>query len=127
MSQRYNPIPLVVIVDPDENERQATRDILVNSGRVHLAGMAHDVQELARYISAEPDIVLLDVGTDPLEVPATIRQVHDMSPRCQVVLTAAPSAQFDLARAMLAGARGVVHKPFTPMELLGVIHDVFEA
>jgi len=127
MSQRYNPIPLVVIVDPDENERQATRDILVNSGRVHLAGMARDVQELARYISAEPDIVLLDVGTDPLEVPATIRQVHDMSPRCQVVLTAAPSIKFDLSRAMLAGARGVVHKPLGPMELLGVIHDVFEA
>src|SRR4051794_24931427 len=127
MSQRHSAIPLAVIVDPNETERQATRDILVNSGRVHLVGMAREIQELGRYMSAEPDIVLLDVGTDPLEVPAIIRQVHDFSPRCQVVLTAAPSAQFDLARAMLAGARGVVHKPFNPMELLGVIHDVFEA
>ena len=91
MSQRYSAVPLAVIVDPNETERQATRDILVNSGRVHLVGMAREINELGRYMSAEPDIVLLDVGTDPLEVPATIRQVHDISPRCQVVLTAAPN------------------------------------
>lgn len=127
MTPTYNAIPLVVVVDPNETDRQATRDLLVNSGRVHLAGMARETAELGRFMSAEPDIVLLDVGIDPVEIPATIRQVLDFSPRCQVVLTAAPNAQFDLARAMLAGARGVIHKPLNATELLGIIHDVFES
>src|SRR4051812_28639366 len=105
MPQTYSSTtPLVVIVDHNDADRAATRDMLANSGRVQLVGAVREASELARYMSAEPDIVLLDVGTDPLEVPAIIRQVHDISPRCQVVLTTAPEITFDLSRAMLAGA-----------------------
>jgi len=128
MSQHYSsPTPLVVIVDPNDTDRAATREVLVNSGRVHLVGAVRETSELARYMSAEPDIVLLDVGNDPVEVPAVIRQVHEISPRCQVVLTTTQGVTFDLPRAMLAGARGMVNKPISPGELLGVIHDVYEA
>jgi pilus assembly protein CpaE len=128
MSQVYSsPTPLVVIVDANDADRTSTREMLLNSGRVHLAGAVREPIELNRYMSAEPDVVLLDVGNEPTEVPAIIRQVHDISPRCQVVLTTAPDVQFDLARAMLAGARGLVTKPISPGELLGVIHDVYEA
>ena len=109
MSQNYPNIPLVVIMDPSESDRTATRELLINSGRAHVVGVARDANELGRYMAADPDIVLLDVALDPIEVPLVIRQLHEMSPRCQVVLTADPSVAFDLSRAMLAGARGVVH------------------
>lgn len=128
MAQTYtSPTPLVIIVDSNDTDRAATREMLVNSGRVHLVGAVREASELSRYMSAEPDIVLLDVGTDPLEVPAIIRQVHDITPRCQVVLSTSPGITFDLSRAMLAGARGMITKPIAPGELLGVIHDVYEA
>ncbi len=119
--------PLVVVVDRNDTDRAATKEMLANSGRVHLVGAVRDASELNRYMTAEPDIVLLDVGDDPLEVPAIIRQVHDISPRCQVVLTTPSEITFDLSRAMLAGARGMISKPIAPGELLGVIHDVYEA
>lgn len=119
--------PLVVIIDSNDTERAVTRELLANSGRVHIVGAVREASELNRYMTAEPDVVLLDVGLDPLEVPAVIRQVHDIAPRCQVVLTTSSGITFDLSRAMLAGARGLVTKPITPGELLGVIHDVYEA
>ena len=75
MPQTYST-PLVVIVDRNDADRAATREMLTNSGRVHLAGAVREASELARYMSAEPDIVLLDVGVDPLAVPAIIRQVQ---------------------------------------------------
>src|SRR5437867_3829875 len=127
MSQNYPNIPLVVIMDPSESDRTSTRELLINSGRAHVVGVARDANELGRYMAADPDIVLLEVSLDPIEVPLIIRQLHEMSPSCQVVLTAEPSVAFDLSRAMLAGARGVVHKPIGSGELLGVIQDVFEA
>lgn len=127
MTPNYTSIPLVVIVDPSESDRTATREILINSGRSHVVGVAKDATELARFMPADPDIVLLDVGLDPIEVPMIIRQVHEMSPRCQVVLSADQNVKFDMSRAMLAGARGIVHKPISSGELLGVIQDVFEA
>lgn len=127
MPQSFSSLPLVVIVDHNDADRAATRDILTNSGRVQLVGAVREPSELSRYMSAEPDVVLLDVGTDPLEVPAIIRQVHDITPRCQVVLTTPADITFDLSRAMLAGARGMISKPIAPGELLGVIHDVYES
>src|SRR4051794_25491066 len=127
MSQMYSAMPLVVIVDPSETDRTATREMLINSGRAHVVGVARDATELGRYMAADPDIILLDVALDPVEVPLIIRQLHEMSPRCQVVLTAEENVPFDLSRAMLAGARGVIHKPLATGELLGVIQDVFES
>ncbi len=127
MSQSYTSIPLVVIVDPSEADRTTAREILVNSGRAHVVGMARESTELGRHLLSDPDIVLLDVGIDPTEIHALIRQIHEVSPKVQIVLTHDPEIEFDLSRAMLAGARGVISKPVSPGELLGVIQDVFES
>lgn len=127
MPQNFANIPLVVIVDTGEADLVSAREVLVNSGRAYVVGTTRDVAELTRYMAADPDIVLLDINVSPQEIPSIIRQVHEISPRCQVVLTMEPSVPFDLSRAMLAGARGIVHKPIAPAELLGVVQDVFEA
>src|SRR6476620_7443379 len=120
MPQNFATIPLVVIIDTGEADLVSAREILVNSGRAYVVGSTREVAELSRYMTADPDIVLLDVKVSPNEIPAIVRQIHEISPRCQVILTMDPSIQFDLSRAMLAGARGIVHKPIAPAELLGV-------
>jgi pilus assembly protein CpaE len=127
MPANYPTIPLTVIVDSSEVDLTATREMLIESGRAHVVGTARDITEVTRFMQADPDILLLDVGINPQEVPAIVRQLQEMSPRCQVILTANPSVQFDISRAMLAGARALVNKPIAPGELLGVIQDVFEA
>lgn len=126
MPQNYANIPLVVIVDTGEADLVTAREILVNSGRAYVVGTTREVADLGRYMAADPDIVLLDVNVGVDDIPAIIRQVLEFSPRCQVVLSMEPNAQFDLSRAMLAGARGIVYKPVAPGQLLGVIQDVFE-
>jgi pilus assembly protein CpaE len=127
MTKNYTQMPVLVIVDSSESDLTATRELLISSLRAHVVGAVRDVAEVGRFMQADPDIVLLDVGINPLEVPAMIRRIQEMSPRCQVVLTAPRDVEFDLSRAMLAGARGLVAKPVAPGELLGVIQDVFEA
>lgn len=127
MTKNYTQTPVVVIVDASESDLTATREMLVSSLRANVIGAVRDPAEITRFLQADPDIVLLDVGVNPLEVPAMVRRIQEMSPRCQVVLTSPRNIEFDLSRAMLAGARGLVSKPIAPGELLGVIQDVFEA
>jgi len=125
---------LVAIVDPDDADRVFTRDLLVNSGKAHVVGTARELGELGRLMTAEPDIVFLDVraptGTDaaaPNGLATAIRAVRQMSPRCEVILTARPDLQLDLSDAVMAGARGLVRKRVAVGQMLSIMQNVFEA
>ena len=119
-------MPLVAIIDTDEQDLMKTMNMLVASTRVQVVGVAKRLDEITHVMGAEPDIVLFDVGRDTTRVTDVIVQILDISPRCQVILTAAPDVPVDLVRAMQSGARGVLRKPLSPEELLVVIDDVFQ-
>ena len=119
--------PLVAIIDTDEPDLMRTMQLLVTSGQAQVVGVAKHRDEIAHIMGAEPDIVLFDVGTEPHLVADTIATILDISPRCQVILTASPDAPVDLGKVMQVGARGVLRKPITPEELLRTIHEVFRA
>jgi pilus assembly protein CpaE len=119
-------MPLVAIIDTDEQDLMKTMNMLVTSGKVQVVGVAKRLDEITHIMGAEPDIVLFDVGHDTTRVTDIIVQILDISPRCQVILTAAPDVPVDLVRAMQSGARGVLRKPLSPEELLVVVDDVFQ-
>jgi pilus assembly protein CpaE len=127
--------PLVVIVDSSEVDRVAIREFLLNSGTVYVAGVAGNIAELSRFVPADPDIVLLGVGTnevngraleaDPIDVVEMVREVRSILPRCDLILTVNPNLSFDLSEAMLAGVRGVVPKPVALEQLQKTVRNVF--
>jgi pilus assembly protein CpaE len=90
-------------------------------------GAAAQVEQLPRLMTAEPDIAILDLAASALDTAVVIHQVREMCPRCEVILTAAPEVQFDLSDAVMAGARGLIRKPISSTQLLGIIYRVFEA
>ncbi len=124
-SQPY--IPLVAIIDTDEPELMKTMQLLVASGKAQVVGVAKRLDEIAHIMDTEPDIVLYDVTNETSRMADTLLQVHDISPRCQVILTAAPDIEIDLVKAMQIGARGLLRKPMTADELLTTIFDVFQS
>jgi pilus assembly protein CpaE len=119
--------PLIAIVDTDEQDLARTVAMLVNSNRAQVVGVAKQLDEIAHVMEAEPDIVLFDVGKELAHVTQTVKGILDISPRCQVILTADPDIDVDLLKAMQVGARGLVRKPISADELLGVISDVFHS
>jgi pilus assembly protein CpaE len=119
-------IPLVAIIDMDEQDLMRTMQMLVASNRAQVVGVARKLDEVPHIMTAEPDIVIYDVGADTSHVTPVINQILDLSPRCQVLLTADPETQIDLVRAMQAGARGVLRKPFSSDDLVQTISEVFQ-
>jgi pilus assembly protein CpaE len=119
--------PLVAIIDTDEPDLMRTMQLIVTSGQAQVVGVARNRDEIAHIMGAEPDIVLFDVGTEPNMVADTISTILDISPRCQVILTASADDTIDMAKVMQVGARGVLRKPIAPEELLKSINEVFRA
>jgi pilus assembly protein CpaE len=119
--------PLVAIIDSDEPDLMRTMQILVTSGKAQVVGIAKRPDEIAHVMGGEPDIVLFDVGKEMANMSDIILQILDISPRCQVILTAAPDAEIDMVKAMQLGARGLLRKPLAAEGLMAVINNVFHA
>jgi ribonuclease P protein subunit RPR2 len=120
------PVPLrsrVLIVDDDAPLRSLLRATLAaDEFDVREAGSSEEALQVMRFW--RPAVLLLDVnlpGMDGLSLCAEIqRTTADVS----VLLLTGEDVSRTTAR--LAGAKGVVRKPFSPMELLGLIALVLE-
>src|SRR5258708_18808696 len=104
-----------------------TMQLLVASGKAQVVGVAKRLDEIAHIMGSEPDIVLYDVTKETSRMADTLAQVHDISPRYQVILTASPGTEIDLVKAVQIGARGLLRKPMSADELLTAIYDVFQS
>src|SRR6266496_1666101 len=127
MTNTQSLTPLVAIIDSDEQDLMKTMQILVTSGKVQVVGIAKRPDEIAHVMGGEPDIVLFNVGGEMSNMADIVLQILDISPRCQVILTAAPDAEIDMVKAMQLGARGLLRKPLLAESLLAVINNVFHA
>ena len=124
-SQPY--VPLVAIIDTDEQDLMTTMQLLVAAGKAQVVGVAKRLDEIAHIMGTEPDIVLYDVGQETFRMADVVSQIHDISPRCQVILTAPADTEVDLMKAMQVGARGLLRKPMSADDLMTAIQDIFQS
>lgn len=119
--------PLVAVIDTAEADLTATLQMLVSTDKVRIAGSARRIEDISRLLTADPDIVLLDIGSETHNMPELIRQIQDTSPKCQVILTGSREAPLDLLKAMQAGARGLLHKPLSARDTIDAIEQIYQS
>ena len=115
--------PRVLIVDDDAPLRSLLRATLAaEEFDVREVGSAEEALQVIRFW--RPALALLDVnlpGMDGLTLSAELARTHSETP---VILLTGEEIGHTTAR--LAGAKGVVRKPFSPLELLGLISLVLD-
>ena len=90
------------------------------------AAFVCDQPALEAAAKAAPDVVLLDIDSDPANVLPFIGRLHEVLPRAKILLLTrlGDSALQDLA--LLMGARGVIDKSTPPAQLLSALVKVHE-
>ena len=115
--------PRVLIVDDDAPLRSLLRATLgADDYDVREAGSAEDAFDVIRFWA--PEIVLLDVNLprmDGLTFCAELRRSDE-----DAVVILLTGEQISDTTARMAGARAVVRKPFSPLELMGLLGRVVE-
>ncbi len=112
-------MPLIYIVEDDENIREIQRYALKNSG--------FDVEEFScgreLYKALEeniPSLILLDImlpGEDGLEILSKLRKNNAVS-RIPIIMVTAKSSELDKVKGLDLGADDYMTKPFGIMELI---------
>lgn len=117
----------VLIVDDLPETRENVRKLLQFESDVEViaqAGTGEQAVEMAK--KHEPDIILMDINMPGLDGIGASQAIVQSVPSAQIVIMSVQSEADYLRRAMLAGARDFLMKPFSGDELIAAIRRVHQ-
>lgn len=117
----------VLIVDDFADTRDSITKLLYFERDIEVAGSAGDAQQGIRMAKElRPDVILMDINMPGMDGIAATEAIYATNPECEVIMMSVQGEPDYLRRAMLAGAREYLIKPFTGDELAGSIRQVYE-
>lgn len=117
----------VLIVDDSEQTRENLRNILSLERDMVVTGEAGDGQQAVQRVQElHPDVVIMDVNMPGVDgIQATEKITMDFPESAVIVMSAAGDQEY-LRKAMIAGARDYLIKPFTSDEVVTAIKRVYD-
>ncbi len=117
----------VLIVDDLPETRENVRKLLQFEPDIDVIGQAGTGEEaIAMAKEHEPDIILMDINMPGVDGIGASQTISELVPRSQIIIMSVQSDSDYLRRAMLAGARDFLTKPFGGDELITAIHRVYD-
>lgn len=120
------PIRVLLVDDTDET-RDNVRRILSFDKDIAVIGEARDGLEALQKVEAlNPDVVLMDVNMPKLDGISATERISLEHPGCSVIFLSVQGEPEYLRKAMMAGARDYLVKPFSGDELMDTIKRVYQ-
>src|SRR3954451_22656302 len=118
-------VPLINVVIGNANPDSAgrLRGLLQTDPTIQVLGMAAERSQVLPLLNLDPDIFLLAEDMELHETTTLVRQLLELAPNVQVLLITEDMDPADMRRAVLAGARGILHWPVGSEELLSTVHE----
>ncbi|MDH7576902.1 MAG: response regulator [Bacillota bacterium] len=117
----------VLIVDDVSETCENIKCLLHFEPRIEVVGDARDGEEAVKKAEKlRPDIILMDINMPVLDGIAATEAISLRVPGSAIVIMSVQGEQEYLRRAMAAGAREYIIKPFTSDELIATIYRVYE-
>lgn len=117
----------VLIVDDVRETCENIKCLLHFDDRIEVVGEAQNGEEAVRKAEElQPDVILMDINMPVMDGIAATEAISCRVPRSSIVIMSVQGEQEYLRRAMAAGAREYIVKPFTNEELVTTVYRVFE-
>ncbi|HBW36578.1 CpaE family protein [Desulfosporosinus sp. BICA1-9] len=117
----------VLIVDDITDTRDSIRRLLQFEDDIEVVGEVGSGSEAIIFAEGKrPDIILMDINMPEMDGIRATELIAQRVPGSSVIIMSVQGEQAYLRRAMMAGAREYIVKPFTGDELASVIAKVYE-
>ena len=117
----------VLIADDIEETRASIRRLLSLDMEIQVVGEAGDGREAVdKAAELRPDVVLMDINMPVLDGISATEEISFRSLDVSVIMMSVQEENEYLKKAMLAGARDYIIKPFSNDELLSTIKRVYQ-
>lgn len=112
-------VPTILIVDDDKFSLALLSGMM--KGRYEVLQAETAVEGLQLYSKEVPDLVFLDIALPDTSGHKVMGRIEDMDPESFVVMLSAHSQMDHVRKAVLAGAKGFVTKPFNKSKIEGYV------
>jgi pilus assembly protein CpaE len=117
----------VLIVDDIPETRENVRKLLAFENDIEVVAAAGSGSEGIKLAAQyQPNIVLMDINMPDIDGITAVESITQQTPVTQVIMMSVQSEADYLRRAMLAGARDFLTKPFTGDELVSTVRRVYK-
>ncbi len=117
----------ILLIEDEEVLRELVGNIFLSKGyNVLPAADGEEAMDIYRRTGREIAVVFSDMGLPKLKGEEVFEQLHVIDPQVKVILTSGfvdPNLKQELLK---AGVKGVIQKPFNPIEVLQLIRDVID-
>jgi pilus assembly protein CpaE len=118
----------VLIVDDLPETRENVRKLLQFETDMEVVAQAASGREAVEMTRQhKPDVILMDINMPDMDGIAASQIISKSSPASQIVIMSVQSDADYLRKAMLAGARDFLMKPFSGDELVTAVRRVYES
>lgn len=117
----------LLIVDDSEDMRRSVRQMLTLDATFEVVGEASDGAEaLEKVRRLRPDVVLMDINMPNKNGIEATKELTLEFPTLPIIILSVQAEGDYLRKAMAAGARDYLVKPFTPDDLYGAVRGAVE-
>lgn len=117
----------VLIVDDVAQTRTNIRRLLQFENDIEVVGEAKDGKDAIKIArELQPNCILMDINMPEMDGIAATEQIYQELPQSVIIIISVQGEQEYLRKAMLAGARDYLVKPFSGNELGNTIRQVWE-
>lgn len=113
----------ILVVDDAEFLRVRISKILTSNGH-EVIEANNGVNAVQTYMSARPDMVLMDITMPEMDGLAALKAIRAADPKARVVMLTALGQEAIVLEAIKSGARDFIVKPFQPERILSAISRV---
>lgn len=115
----------VLLADEHRVMRDGIKAILSSSLEFEIAGEVENGSDAVQFSKCfRPDIVLMDIGLPGLNSIEATQEILRTNPECKVVILSMYDDQNSVLGALQAGARGIILKQASALDLAGALHVV---
>ena len=119
----------ILIVDDEPANLKLLNKMLVQQGYATPVLIQDPRQVISRYLEIRPDLILLDINMPYLDGYKVLEQLKELNDPLlpPVVILTAQNGKDEILKALSAGARDFVSKPFSRAELLMRVRNLLDA
>ena len=117
----------VMIVDDLRETRQSVSKMLQFDLEIEVVAEAENGRDaINKAEKLMPDVILMDVNMPDMDGITATKKITQTVPKCQIIIMSVQSDTPYMRKAMLAGARDFLMKPFSLDELHRAVHEVYD-
>lgn len=118
-------LPTVLVVDDAAFVRLRCAKLLTENG-FDVLEAENGLQAVAKYRHNRPDCVLMDITMPEMDGLGALNEIRRFDPGARVAMVTAMGQQSIVTKAMKAGAKDFIVKPFQPDRVLGAVRRMVE-